>query len=361
MKEKTWFLTVSVSAMIFLLILAGINFWTDPFFHYRRPGEELSYSVAKWEYVNDGIIRNFDFDALIAGPCMTTGFKIGQAENLFHRKFVRTTYLGEGFYWIGQDIRTAIATHDSLDLVIWSVDPIWYVTDKNFIGVDSYPEYLLNDNVFDDVNYLLNNDVLFEQTLPELIRTIKGEEALVFDDFAKPEEGGRDKVLARYKRNEGVEKEVTEAETEEMKETLRDNISANIVSVIEENPDITFYLFISPLSICWWDEINQYGSAVLARRIELEQIVLEMLLPYENVRFFSFEDEYDVVCNLDLYSDTIHYTGEVNDRMLEDMYEGRHLLTEDNYLEYLDQIRNFYLNYEYDRLFEDGTSSSGLE
>ena len=57
------------------------------------------------------------------------------------------------------------------------------------------------------------------------------------------------------------------------------------------------------------------------------------------------------VCNLDLYSDTIHYSEEVNSYMLKEMKCGHHLLTQENYTEYLDNIRAFYSKYNYDQLF----------
>lgn len=352
MRSKSWFLSVIATLGALLLLAGGTTYVIDPYFHYRAPMKGLSYKLGKAEYVNDGISRNFNYDAMITGPCMTTGFKMTEANELFGKNFVRITYLGEGFYRIGKNVRRALTSNHELDFIIWSIDPIWYVTDVDWEGYDVYPDYLLNDNVWDDVYYLLNGQILIKDTLPEIVRTVKGIPAEDLDMYAHPEQGGKEIVLDQYQRMEKQNKQIDDEETKVLEDALRRNVEGNLVSVVEENPDVTFYFFIPPLSILWWDDLNQTSREVLLRRIDLEQMVIEMLLPYENVKLFSFEDETNIVCNLDLYSDMIHYTEEVNGQMLVEMANGQHLITQENYLDYLQQIRSFYGNYDYDQLFE---------
>lgn len=352
MKNRTYFWVVIISILSLLVLLGGATFVIDPFFHYRKPADIFSYDIAAAEYKNDGISRNFDYSAMITGPCMTSGFKVSQADMLFNKKFVRITYLGEGFYRIGKNVRRAIDGNDQLEMVIWSVDPIWYVTDVDYEGYESYPEYLLNDECWDDVNYLFNGEVFLEETVPEIIRSIQNQPSKSFDDYATVTAGDIESLMSGYERQKKQNRGVIESETKEMKAALERNIDGNIVSVVKENPDVEFYLFIPPLSILWWDDLNQTGAQILSRRIDLEQIVIEKLLPYDNVKLFGFEDEFSISCNLKLYNDSVHYSDEVNEFMLQRMYEQKNLLTTENYEEYLERIRIFYLNYDYDKIFE---------
>ena len=78
-----------------------------------------------------------------------------------------------------------------------------------------------------------------------------------------------------------------------------------------------------------------------------------MLLQYENVRLYSFFDNFELVCNSDLYSDEGHYNESVNSQILVWMRNKEHELTKDNYQEYCKNIREFYMNYDYDSLFDD--------
>ena len=67
---------------------------------------------------------------------------------------------------------------------------------------------------------------------------------------------------------------------------------------------------------------------------------------------FSFFTEYNMICNLDNYKDILHYGEEINSQVLRWMKEGSHELTRENYEEYCSQMKAFYCNYDYDRLFE---------
>ncbi len=76
-----------------------------------------------------------------------------------------------------------------------------------------------------------------------------------------------------------------------------------------------------------------------------------MLLEYDNILLFSFNDQFDMICDLNNYKDTVHYGEKINSKMLEWMYERKHLLTKDNYIEYCNKVRNFYTSFEYNSLF----------
>lgn len=90
----------------------------------------------------------------------------------------------------------------------------------------------------------------------------------------------------------------------------------------------------------------------MLRRIDMEQYAIEQLIACENVKLFSFFDDYNLICDLNNYRDDIHYVPSVNSYILISMKNGQHRLTKDNYTEYLQNIREFYTNYNYDEIFE---------
>jgi hypothetical protein len=67
---------------------------------------------------------------------------------------------------------------------------------------------------------------------------------------------------------------------------------------------------------------------------------------------FSFHDAPEIVCNLDNYRDIFHYSGEINFQILQAFESGDHEITQENYEEYCSNVREFYLNYDYDAMFE---------
>ncbi|RKI79388.1 hypothetical protein D7V83_15760 [bacterium 0.1xD8-71] len=353
MNRKKWAVSFIVLYVAVMLFIGAVVVIVDPYFHYHAPIKGLSYSLEDVFYVNDGVSKHFKYNAVITGTSMTRDFKTREADKLFDKEFVRLTYHGEGFKRIGNSLATAIDANENLDLVIWGVDTMWLIADENWEGYEEYPEYLFDDIWWNDTNYLYNKEIWWNDVIPEIIRTMKKEPADRFDDYTATNNSmGRENVLKQYERPAKGEKEAGQTETADLFNTMKESLDENVLSVIEDNPNVTFYIFFPPYSICWWDSLNQSGEDVLMRRIDMEQYVIEQMLRYDNVRLFSFFNNHELICNLNNYVDEAHYTGNISSQILIWMKEGEHELTEENYRNYLKDIRDFYSSYDYESIFK---------
>ena len=90
----------------------------------------------------------------------------------------------------------------------------------------------------------------------------------------------------------------------------------------------------------------------LEKRLLAERRVIELLLPYENIHVFSFNTAYETICDANNYRDVAHHREEVNSQILQGMKEGRYEITTDNYEAYCEEEREFFLNYDYEALFQ---------
>ncbi len=349
MKSRRWVLSLIVGYFLLLCIIAGAVIIVDPYFHFHAPIDGISYVMEDEQYMVNGITKNFDYDTVITGSSTTRCFSTALIDKLYDTRSVRLTLSGESFKGVNDNLQAAIDTHPDLKFVIREIGTLWFVTDENYMGQDSYPEYLYDSDLWNDVYYIFNGDVLCNKVFPEIMRTINREPARNFDSYLSNAGTGKEIVLSKYKRPLKDEKDIDG--TEEMMSALDRNLQKNVIGIIEENPDITFYLFFPPYSICWWDSLNQNGEGVLLRRIQMEKYAIEKLIPYENVRLFSFFTDYDGICDLDNYVDEVHYTESMSTQMLKWMKAGEYELTEDNYEEYISNITEFYCNYDYDSLF----------
>lgn len=355
MTGKKWSLFLILSFVLSLFLIGTTVYVVDPFFHFHAPVGNLSYKLDNGQYMNDGITKNFDYDAIITGTSMTSYMSTEEFDSLFGTNSIRLTFLGEGFRRIDENLQVGLETHPNVDIVLRSIDPIWFISDKDHLGYDEYPDYLYDNNLFNDVHYLFNKDIFKSDVLPEIKRTLSGVPAVTFDqgidinlvvDRTLPPDN-------TYKRPDKNDKIVTEEETAEFFYILEESIQANYIDTIEANPDTTFYLFIAPYSIYWWDSTHQNGDAVLQRRIDMEKRAIEMLLPYENVRVFSFSNNFELTCDVYNYEDAIHYHPYVCSQLLQWMKAGEYELTLENYEAYIDEIRTFYSTYDYDALFPE--------
>lgn len=348
---KKWSLQIIISYFIIIILLGAIVIIVDPYFHYHAPLKGFSYSLKKEEYINNGISRNFEFSAMITGTSVTKGFKTEEAGRIFGQNFVKTVYPGEGFKIINDNLKTAIDSNPGLRLVIRGLDTMWLMTDEDYKGYDEYPDYLYDDIIWNDTNYLYNREILINDVIPEIISSLKKIPADQFDDYGWGGEVGKENMLNEYKRPQKEEKVIEESETTEIFSAMERNLEKNVISTIRNNPNIEFYIFFPPYSICWWDSLNQLGIGTLKRRIDMERYAIEKLIVFDNVKLFSFFNNFDLICDLNNYTDEVHYTEEVCSKILGWIKEGRYQLNNDNYLDYLKEITEFYCNYDYDSIF----------
>lgn len=286
---------------------------------------------------------------------MTTNFKTKEIDELFGVKSVRLTLEGEGFKRLNENIETAVKANPNLKLVIRGIDDMWFISESGYEGRDEYPTYLYDDIWWNDVQYLYNADIFFNLDVPVLLKALQGVPTGTFDDygFGTDKDGTKEDFLAHYERPEKMIVEVTPEETEYYFRMLEENLQQNVIGVMQENPEIMFYIFLPPYSICWWDELNQNGTDVLKRRIDLEEYAIEEILSCDNVRLFSFHNNFDLVCNLGYYIDSVHYNKNINSQILKWMKNGEYELTKENYREYIAEITDFYCNFDYDAFFSE--------
>lgn len=336
-----------------MLLTAAVVVIFDPYLHYHAPFEWQSYQLysVKQRYFNDGILRNFDYDTIITGTSMTENFSASECDELFGAKTVKVPYFGASLKEINDAMLAAVERQPNVKRIIRSMDTYKFFEDKDFMAYDDYPDYLYDDNYFNDVKYLFNKDVLLTDTFYVVISSLRGNEPTSFDEYSNwmsISTFGKDVVLSGYERSAEVKPRLTF--TEEDKETVRSNVYQNVISIAEENPDIEFYYFIPPYSAVFWDGLHREGN--LERSLECQQLAIEMMLEYDNIKLFSFADDFETVTDLSLYKDTNHYHESVNSKILVSMSEDKHLVTKQNCKAYFESVYSFYTSYDYDSIFE---------
>lgn len=152
------------SLIILLLIIIGtINVIVDPFFQYHKPF--MNIEIKDELYQNPGILKNFDYDAVITGSSMTENFKVSWFENeIPSEKVVKVPY--SGAYSKECEIVFDLAFHNQdIKTIYYGID-IFYIFKEDSEKVRyPLPKYLYDNNPFNDVNYLFNKDVFNKYTL----------------------------------------------------------------------------------------------------------------------------------------------------------------------------------------------------
>ena len=115
-------------------------------------------------------------------------------------------------------------------------------------------DYLYNDNLFDDLNYVLNKSILFNKTWNVISYTKAGHQTTSFDEYANWNDDypfGKQAVLNTYTLGEQVNG--SNELTREEQNIIVENVQQNVTNLADEHPETTFYIFFPPYSICYWD------------------------------------------------------------------------------------------------------------
>lgn len=340
----------------FLLILAAVGIFVmivDPCFHYHKPIDGMEYTLENERYQNNGIAKHFEYDAVIAGSSMTECFRPSQMNDIFGVNAVKMPFSGGSFKEVNEILEVATEHNPDIKMVVRCLDAIRFFDDKDQMDYSDYPEYLYDDNLINDVNYLFNKEWILMALQNVLFSLSESEEGDNFDEYAnwdKDHSFGINTILYNYNWRGFEVPEKQQQMTEEDYERLRGNIEQNVIALAKENPQIEFYLYISPYSVycmdCWW------RTGELEKRLQAERYVIELLLPYENIHINSFNTEYEVIGDANNYRDLAHHREEVNTQILYWLAEGEHELTYENYEDYCNEMWSHYTNFDFNSLYE---------
>lgn len=348
---KRDFIRIIILIMGVFFFIAMVMIVIAPYFHYHKPLKGLKYSFLDQRYTNDGIIRNFDYDAIIIGTSMTENFKVSQFNTLFKVNSIKVPFAGGGPKEINDTLERALKKNKNLKLVLRGIDYSHLLKKASDMNYNDYPEYLYDDNVFNDYKYILNKKLIINSLSQMLINTINKTDNLDFDRYSNWSNSylyGKEVLLKNYVRNEKEKKEKNLNEVE--KNILLENIKQNFLKLPLQYPEVHFIYFITPYSILYWDGLNQ--SKELVKQFEIEKIFLEEVFKVKNIEIYSFFNDYSMITNLENYKDPGHYSGEVNEKILKLISENKFQLTATNYKSYLKNNQKFYKNFDYDKIFQ---------
>ena len=123
MKAKVWLISWLV---IVISALSVFGYWVykiDPYFHYHKPDlDKYFYTLNNQRSQNDGIIKHFDYDAIITGTSMTENFRTSEADEIFGFHYIKVSFSGGTYKEINDNIEKALSINKNLKTVIRCLD-----------------------------------------------------------------------------------------------------------------------------------------------------------------------------------------------------------------------------------------------
>ena len=190
------------------------------------------------------------------------------------------------------------------------------------------PDYLYDDDLFNDVSYWFNKSVLF-QYIPKCLSTLGQTDPDQRDTmytWGDLYDYGKDAALAdTFISSTPVEQTPVSTPATLSQQSLL-NVEYNILPYIIDHPDTQFLFFYPPYSLAQWYQFYAAGS--LDYHLEQKEALTEILLAYPNVQVYDFQARTEWILDLDRYIDAKHYGADINDAIAEDIAAGNCRITD---------------------------------
>ncbi len=325
MSRKQW----AVLSLLLLLIclggMIGSVVLIDPFEIYHQATAFIPpISNGTQNYSNAGIAKSYDYDSVVIGSSMTENFTPSQLDSLLGGHFIKLPINGGSPFNHRQMMEMAFSTHN-VKRILYGIDvealTYFYTTPKC-----EMPDYLYDDNLFNDVAYWFNSSVLLKY-IPACLKTLGQSDPDQRDsmyNWGSLYDYGRDAVL-RNLPAVPVPVDQTPAESVLSQQSSL-NFKHNYIPFIQAHPDTEFIFFFPPYSLARWYEF--YRDDMLLYHLAQKEAITEALLPYPNVKIFDFQANTDWFLNFDNYIDPGHYGPWINDAIVQAISEGSFRVTD---------------------------------
>lgn len=328
-KPSRYFVIGTLCALIVLLILQCVLVVAvDPFQRYRI-AESYPFRLDKRYYVMPGLVANSDYNAIVIGSSMVEHTKVSQIDRLFGLNTIKIASQGGSALDHSLTLRLALKGRE-LERVFYGLDAYAY-TDKGEKPSDAIPEYLWNDNFFDDIPYWLNLDVL-TQEIKYALEQMRNPDATPIprDEWFAWEAStvySREQVLSRF----GFTKGAAQLDPAEGLANAQHNFESYLAPFLQENPEVQFTFYFPPYSQLYWVLLWQEG--ILEEQLAVRAWLTEQLLAYSNVDLYDFSAQADWIEDLDRYTDYSHHDPAMSEAIFDRIAAGENRVTETGQIE----------------------------
>ena len=328
--KKVFLKKLILLILIVAALTAGIVFIFDPFFHYHKPIRPLKAVLTQAEYQVIGTLRTFDYDSLIAGSSMAENYNNKWFDETFDCTAIKAVKPGANTSDLVYLLEAAYEEKE-IENIFYTLDisALTTIIQEHFVN-EGMPLYLYNKNPLDDVKYVFNKHVIFED-IPYMIA----------NSFIGDYDEGDSFNWAQYK--EFGTLHYTPTEEKQPLKTLDEygkyvdfNLD-KLENLVKSHPETNYIFMVPPYSSLWWYEAHMCGDMEL-NFYALDQAFIR-LLPYENVEIHYFQTMEDIVSDLSLYMDLIHYHPDVNKNLVELIPGNEYKVTMENKDEILDNMK----------------------
>lgn len=304
-----------------------------------------------------GIIQNYigatqEFNTVVMGGSLAQNFKLERQNDAFTSLERGINLAFSGARPVEQiTVMESVLSTGKIDKVYWVVGPTWRFSPTEGHQRLTFPHFLYNDDIFDDLNYIYSFKAF--QTSIRFILTIIAENLKIenigklglefssIEEFAAWAPFSED---AMDRMNESFLTEPSRVEVAKLlkqtEETLQDGrliiqdydrSSSNafvserklLAKTLEQNPDTKFVLIYPPVPAVYYHTISLDEATTVINR---PYVLADFAERFDNVSAYGITDDF-IINDIRYYKDRGHYDHRVSRYILNQIASGKGELT----------------------------------
>ncbi len=338
-QSKKWGKCFWCSVIAFTLLVCSLVYIIDPYFQFRVRDNQYFMDV---DYVNPGLIKNYDYDTVLIGSCMVQNFDM---EKFNEELGVNAVKIGTG----GLGPKGAVQYIDLIKEAGKAKN--YYINmDLGHFAEGYNNELAINmqhkDSMMNEYSFLFKEDPISRlkysfsyeawfRFIPvdmglTVYKLIKGDipggkllsktSVAHLGEWSDDYDYGEDIVLGkRDSSDEAVYGYVLdEAEQDKLLDVMKQNIDNYLYDIDFSSGNYTF--IFPPYSYLYWEDAkaeNSYDTYEAAKDYFISEV------KKNGGEVYDFQDA-EITHDLSYYKNTIHYNKYVNDFMIECMADGEY-------------------------------------
>lgn len=345
-----------ISLVFVIALIMCFNYIVDPLAFYRLPTMYKAHYTTNARYQLPGLIKNVPYDTLIIGTSMSRNF----VESDMNAIWDVTSYNAAIPSATAREMKLAFElaerTHPELRNVMWELNFYSFARAPEDVEDDQgeFPYYLWDGVVWNDFRYLFSvyplkraREILFANIRHE--HRNRDIEMLYKFGWDSPS-----LTVERVKELIDIPSSVTRSAYQY--EIMLTNFRENVLSIVQQHPDIQFYFFYPPYGVFWHVRAHKQNPDYLEAITRLKPKIFEELSSYKNVHLYDLQDRVDITHDISKYIDVAHYVPDINRWIIEVLHEEPPLSSVDEAASKAEALREQVLTYSPDSYYLDGLS-----
>lgn len=309
--EKKYF----INSIITFLLGLGIWMVTVVYFDPAQQFRITNYLGSDDRIINVGLAKNGDYDTLIFGTSTSQNILKNDVDNLFNTNSINASLSGSTSYEQRKLLNIALEKNN-IERVIYGLDVFSY--NKGY-EVSRVPleKFAYDNNKLELYRYFFNF-ITFKGVVKGVFKRDKNwiERYGYWGDnfkYSKENTLSFDTNTQWGAQNMGAVQIFKDGYSLEL---MKKNFDATY-DIFKNNTQTEFLIYYPPYANIWWDYAEKHNAKNTI--VEFKEYVNEKLKSLKNVKVYDFQNRSDIVNNLDNYKDIVHYSPEINKKIIKDI------------------------------------------